>query len=99
MRIRVCLLCGVFALSLFVPGFGHAEENPILDLSNTEAGNIQVPGSSCQEQQQVTLEQLEQIYGAKKMCAARCVSNPTTRYCTSVCGDAAGCVNGYCIYF
>lgn len=114
-RIRFCLLSGIMAIALLVPGFSYAEEAQTLKVENVEE-NVETPIElvaqaldSCPEQQQVTLEpldqqqvtleQLQQLYGTKSVCGARCSHNPSNSYCTSVCGDAAGCRNGYCIYF
>jgi len=109
-RSGFCLLSGIFAIGLLVPGFSYAEENQILNsgmlekveavkaVETTPASDAQEP-NSCESQQQVTVEQLNPMHGAKRVCAAYCGNNPSNRYCTSVCGDAAGCINNYCVYF
>lgn len=47
------------------------------------------------------IDEIEQIFGNKPiaMCGAYCAHNPSNLYCTRTCGDFAGCLNGYCIYF
>lgn len=105
-----CLLSGIFAIVLLVPGFSHAEESQILSagisktveavetVEATPGSNAQEP-NICENQQEFTVEQLDPMHGAKRVCGAYCGHKPTNQYCTSVCGDAAGCVNNFCIYF
>lgn len=107
-RIGFCfLLSAVVALNLFVPGAGRAEEPPALQVTQAEPvlqnlvieveSETSAPGvcPDPDKQESAILEELRQTFGANKVCGARCTS--TTR-CSTVCGDAATCRQGYCIY-
>jgi hypothetical protein len=108
-RIGFSLLSVIFAIGFLVSGSSHAEESQVLSAGIVAAAgaaetvemvpetNPQEP-NSC-ENQQVTVEHLTAMDQVKGLCGAYCGHNPSNRYCTTVCGDAAGCVNNYCIYF
>lgn len=107
-RIGFSLLSVILAIGFLVSGSGHAEESQILSAGIVAtAGAVETvkmaPESNLPEpnscDQQVTMEHLTAMDGVKGLCGAYCGHKPTNQYCTSVCGDAAGCVNNYCIYF
>jgi hypothetical protein len=104
-RIGFCfLLSAVVALNLFVPGTGRAEEPPVVQVTEVEPilQNliIQVESETpdpgvCPDKESAILEELRQTLGAHKVCGVRC--SATVR-CSTLCGDAATCRQGYCIY-
>lgn len=109
-KIGSWLMYGVVALSFLMPAMGSAAEPPVpeapraevvLQDLNPQADAVSPDLGVCTEQQQdesITLEQLNQMFGANKVCGVRCANTWPRVNCTQVCGDAAGCYNGYCIY-
>jgi hypothetical protein len=106
-RIGFSLLSVIFVIGFLVSGSSHAEESQILSagiVATAEAVETveMAPGSNPQAPnscQQVTVEHLIAMDGVKGFCGAYCGHNPSNQYCTSCCGEPAGCVNNYCIYF
>ena len=104
------LACAVLAVNLLVPAMGSAAELPAPEASQAEvvlqdltpqAEVVSPDLGVCTEQQQdetLTLEQLNQMFGANKVCGVRCANTWPRVNCSQVCGDAAGCYNGYCIF-
>lgn len=89
----------LLALALFTSGLCYAQESPVVEViqENAAVENLVPEVDSCLEEETMTLEELTAIFGAKKVCGARCGGWPYVN-CSQVCGDAASCRNGYCIY-
>lgn len=98
-------VCAVLALSLLVPGLSFAQENPVPDLFQMAAADA--PAAEClaplalpaegSEDPAATLKALEAKFGAHKVCGARCGAGKPL--CNTLCGDAAFCDNGYCVWW
>ena len=88
-----------FALVLLTSGLCHAQGNPGIETIQAEVNTpILAPEiDSCQEEEAMTLDEIQSIFGAQNVCGVRCGGVPYVN-CTKVCGDSASCWNGYCIY-
>lgn len=109
-RIRLHHLYAIVVFALLAPGLSLAEEPSTLNGVKVESSVpapdapldiilnnplAQQPNASF-NQEEITLEKLEQMFGAKSVCGARCTSSTQ---CRQICGDSsASCRQGYCIY-
>jgi hypothetical protein len=101
-RTMTCLTVLAVAL-LLLPGLAVADE-PVLETLMAEArADVEITeqidtGMSVDEAPTITLEELEKMFGAHKVCGALC-GYAGAQPCYLQCGDAAGCVRGYCMWF
>ena len=86
-------------LAFLTAGLSHAQGNPGIEViqAGVETQALVPEIDSCQEEETMTLEEIQSIFGAKNVCGARCGGWPPVN-CSNVCGDAASCRSGYCIY-
>jgi hypothetical protein len=111
-KISFWWVCGIVALSFLTPAMVSAAEPPAPEVSQAEAvlqdltpqADVVSPDAAiCTGQQEgpqeesITLEELNQLVGARKVCGVYCNTWPRVN-CSQVCGDAASCFHGYCIY-
>lgn len=104
---RLWSVCAVLALSLLVPGLSFAQDNPVPVLSLLQAAQADAPAAEClaplalpaegSEDPATTLKALEAKFGAHKVCGARCGAGKPL--CNTLCGDAAFCDNGFCVWW
>jgi hypothetical protein len=109
-RIRLHHFYAIVVFALLVPGLSPAEESSTLNGVKVESAMPapdapldmilknpldQEPNASF-NQEEITLEKLKQMFGAKNVCGARCTSKAQ---CWEICGDSStSCRQGYCIY-
>ena len=101
-RVRFWFACSILALSLFVPGWSYAEEIPGVTVMTSAPTEIVTPSEAppadvAPEQEPITLEELKKLVGPQNVCGAIC--GPGKPSCYTLCGDAAGCVWGRCVWF
>ena len=99
-NLRLSLVFGTLALGLFVPGMICGEEDPGIDLITSVVVVESGPQTdrSLLEQEPITLEKFKQIERPRNVCNVMCSGYPIT-YCPQVCGQGAGCYDGYCLYW
>ena len=108
-NLRLVLVCGVLVLGLFVPGVVCAEEGamgpghqvtlPVLgaeSLPQVDACSPEVEAGL--EEEVLNLEELKQPGQPVNVCNVPCGSSRPWVNCTQVCGDAAACFDGHCLY-
>lgn len=98
-KLGLLLVVGILVSGLFLPAASVAEEVSGVDLIAPDSAGEGVPQvDSCRpEEEAISLEELIQSLGEHKVCGVRCGTYPYVN-CSQVCGDAAGCYRGYCIY-
>ncbi|HWM92345.1 MAG TPA: hypothetical protein VN493_16390 [Thermoanaerobaculia bacterium] len=97
-RARFWCAFSLLALSLLVPGWSYGAEIPG---GNTASTEIVTPAEAPQvdvapDQEPITLEELKRLVGPHNVCGATC--GPGRPSCYTLCGDAAACVSGRCIW-
>lgn len=97
-RISLWSVFAILALSLMIPVGSYAQEVA----GTAPAGNeLMTPNQAPQvdvapDQEPITLEELKKLVGPQKACGALC--GPGKPSCYTLCGDAAACVWGRCIW-
>jgi hypothetical protein len=108
-NLRLLLVCAALALGLCVPGVVWAEDVPKapgnqLTLPVLAAESLpQADSCSPQEvtgleEEVLNLEELKQPGQPVNVCNVPCGSSRPWVNCTQVCGDAAACFDGHCLY-
>jgi hypothetical protein len=94
-------IISIFILGMIASGVSYAQKGTGVDLVIAGAANgSQAPElNSCLGEQTLTLEQIKEIVGPHNVCGVQCggIQIPKVN-CTIMCGDAAGCLWGQCIY-
>lgn len=98
-KLRFLVVCGVFAVGLLVSGVVVAEEAPgdeldapVLVVENAAPADVCLPA-----EEPAPLEDLDLAGNPVNVCNVPCGGIPYVN-CTKVCGDAAACFNGRCLY-
>ena len=106
--LRRSLLLATLTCLLTVPGFAADVPAPEADLQPAQLEEAEVAETLPPVSQDLTqyftpaeIDEIEELFGDEpiEMCGVRCASQPSGLYCTQACGDAAGCVNGYCFWW
>jgi len=96
-KIRLWYVCGIVALAFLIPGLAIGQELP-----GTLQTEMNIPAQAPEQsvslgEKPLTLEELKQMFGPNNVCGLQCGGIGTPR-CGILCGDAAQCVWGYCVY-
>jgi hypothetical protein len=96
-KIRLLCICGIVALGLFVPSLMLGQELPG-GLQTEMKVPSQAPDLNIsQEEKPITLEEIKEMFGPHNVCGTEC-GWPLNPKCTISCGDAARCVNHWCVW-
>ncbi len=95
---RLWLAVAIALVFLVVPNIVSADEDPLDAVVSDEicAADEAPAPDAVPEEDPISLEELEQLFGANQVCGAPC--GQFLPKCRISCGDAAGCYHGYCIY-
>ena len=97
-RIRLWSIFGVLAFGLLIPGFAFAQESPAPNVPSLYSAPVQAPAPSISlDEKPMTLEEIKELLGPQNVCGAEC-GWPLNPHCTFSCGDAARCVNHWCVW-
>jgi hypothetical protein len=96
-RVRFWCLCSLLALGLMIPAWSSAQEIPGAGAAGEQLMTPnQAPQGVAPDQEPITLEELKKLVGPQKACGALC--GPGKPSCYTLCGDAAACVWGRCVW-
>jgi len=97
---RIAFWCALIVLAMAcipVPSYGQANQGVVVDSVTKKAGIEGEVVPECNpSQEKITLEKLNQLFGAQNVCGAQCGFGFPK--CRISCGDAATCYMGFCIW-
>ena len=98
-KLRLCCICGIVALGLFVPSLMLGQEIPGTVQTGMNVPILAPDVNMSQDEKPMTLEELKEMFGPNNVCGVPCgqVGQP---HCFFLCGgDGARCYHGYCIWW